>query len=208
MLNKREIITIALAALILAFAINLLQELASFIYIFFMVLIVLIINILSKKIASFYLDSEIEIKFWEVKRYWFKPSSYFKKPFPVGIFLPIITTFLTLGNFVWMASLIFDVRAKIYKAAKRHGLYSFSEMTESQIGLIATAGVLANLLFAVIGYLIGLPQFARLNIYLAFFNMIPLADLDGNKIFFGNIVLWSFLAAITLIALGYAFLLV
>jgi hypothetical protein len=38
--------------------------------------------------------------------------------------------------------------------------------------------------------------------------MLPIADLDGNKIFFGSIVIWSFLAVLVLIGLGYIFLLV
>jgi len=40
-------------------------------------------------------------------------------------------------------------------------------------------------------------------VYYAFFNILPLSDLDGNKIFFGNLVLWSFIAALVLIGMGY-----
>ena len=65
-----------------------------------------------------------------------------------------------------------------------------------------------DICFAVLGYLVGFTEFARLNIFLAFFSMIPISDLDGNKIFFGSQIMWSFLAAITLIGLGYAFFLI
>ena len=208
MLNKKEIISILVIALILAFTISLIETTKIFFYSLVAIFFVIAINIFSKKVASFYLDSEIEIKLWEIKRYGFKPHKYFKKPFPAGAFLPIIVTALSAGYLNWFASLIFDVKPKIYRAAKRHGLYSFSEMTELHIGLIAAAGVSANLIFAVIGYLIGFPLFTKLNIYYAFFNLLPLSDLDGNKIFFGSLVLWSFLAAIVLVALGYAFLIV
>ena len=143
-----------------------------------------------------------------MERYGFKAHHYFKRPFPIGIFLPIIVSLVSAGRLFWMAAMTFDVKPKIYRAAKRHGLYSFSEMTEFHIGLIAAAGVLINLLAAVIGYFLGFSEFARLNIYFAFFNMLPISDLDGNKIFFGNIVLWSFLAIIVLIGLGYAFFLI
>ena len=47
-----------------------------------------------------------------------------------------------------------------------------------------------------------------INFWFAFFNMLPISELDGNKIFFGSIVFWSFLAILTLIGLGYAFLLI
>lgn len=203
MLNKKEIIAIVVITIVLGFAISLIKSLEIFLYTLLAVFFVLMINIFAKKIASFYLDSEIEIKLWEIKRYGFKAHRYFKKPFQAGIFLPIISSVLSFGYLTWMACLTFDVKPKIYRAAKRHKLYSFSEMTEHHLGLIAAAGILANLVFALIGYLIGFTDFAKINIYFAFFNMLPISDLDGNKIFFGNLVLWSFLAAIVLIGLFY-----
>ncbi len=201
MLNKKEIIVMGIITLILAFTISLVKSLEIFLYALLGVFLVLIINILAKKVASFYLDSEIEIKLWEIKRYGFKAHKYFKKPFPAGAFLPIIITAFSFGYINWMASLIFDVKPKIYRAAKRYGLYSFSEMTEYHLALIAAAGILANLILAAAGYFIGFTTFTKLNIYYVFFNMLPISDLDGNKIFFGSIVLWSFLASLTLIGL-------
>ncbi|MAH03893.1 hypothetical protein CMI39_03865 [Candidatus Pacearchaeota archaeon] len=208
MLNKKEITAILIVTLVLAFTISLIETWNIFLYSLISIFLIILINIIAKKVASFYLDSEIEIKLWEIKRYGFKPKRYFKNPFPAGIFFPIIFLVLSLGSLKWMASLIFDVKPKTYRAAKRHGLYNFSEMTEDHIGLIASAGILVNLIFGLIGYLINFPEFAKLNIYYAFFNMLPISDLDGNKIFFGNIVIWSFLAVLILIGLGYIFLLV
>lgn len=201
MLNKKETLLIILTTLILAFTISLVKSWEIFGYTLIAVFLIIILNILAKKITSFYLDSDIEIDLWEIKRYGFKAHSYFKKPFPAGAFFPIITTAFSFGYITWMASLVFDIKPKIYRAAKRHGLYSFSEMTEYHLGLIAAAGIFTNLVFAIIGYLINFPEFSRLNIYYAFFNMIPISDLDGNKIFFGSKILWSFLASITLIGL-------
>ncbi len=208
MLNRKEIISIIITALILASVVSLVKTINLFAYTLLAVFCIIIINIIPKKVMSFYLDSEIELKLWEIERYGFKPSKYLKKPFPAGAFLPIITTAFSFGYINWLASLVFDVKAKIYKAAKRHGLYTFSEMTEYHIAIIAAAGIFANLIFAVVGYLIGFSIFAKLNIYYALYNMIPLSDLDGNKIFFGSIVLWSFLAALTLIGLLFVILVV
>lgn len=206
MLNKNEIIAIAIVTLILAFTISLMETLEIFLYALLAVFLVLIINIIAKKIAGFCLDSEIEIKLWEIKRFGFRTHWHLKRPFPAGAFFPIISKIFLfpIHSFIWMASLVFNVKPKIYRAAKRHGLYSFSEITEHHLGIIASAGIIANLIFAIIGYFIGFTDFARLNIYYAFFNMLPLSDLDGNKIFFGNIILWSFLASIVLIGLFYA----
>jgi Zn-dependent protease len=208
MLDKKEIIAVIISTIILGFGLSLYKRFEIILYPFLSIFLVLAINILAKKITSFYLDSEIKVKIWEIQRYGFKPKSYFKKPFPAGAVLPLIFSVISLGYITWLAPLVFDVRAKMSRAAKRHGLYTFSEMTEYQIGIIAATGILANLIFAVIGYFLAIPEFARLNIYFAAFNMIPLSNLDGNKIFFGNLVLWNFIASITLIALGYAILLI
>ena len=210
MLTKKEIIAILVATIILAFSINLITSISSFLYTLLAVFVLILVNLIAKKITSFHLDSEIETSLWEIKRYGVKAHHRFKKPFPLGSFLPILSKLILfpINSFVWMASLVFDVKAKTYRSAKRHGLYKFSEMTEDHIGYIAAAGIGANLALAIIGYLIGFPLFAKLNIYYAFFNMIPISNLDGNKIFFGNLVLWVFLAVITLIGLGYALFLV
>ena len=165
MLDKREIGTFAVIVLVLAITISFLKSAEIFLNILLAIFIIFFLNIAAKKIAAYYLDSEIEIKPWQMQRYGFKKSSYFKKPIPIGIILPIIISVLSLGRLLWMAAIVFEVKPKVYRAAKRHGLYSFSEMTEAHIGLIAAAGIFANLLFAVIGYLIGYTDFARLNVF-------------------------------------------
>jgi hypothetical protein len=208
MLNSKEIAWIIVISLVLAFTISLMKSLEHFLYILAIVFLVILVNIIAKKITAFVLDSEIEIKLWEIKRWGVKPHYHLKKSFPAGIFLPLVVTGLSFGLLPWMACLVFETKGKVYRAARRWGLYKFSEMTEHHIGLIAGWGVLANLFLAAMGYLVGFPEFARLNVYFAFFNIIPISNLDGNKIFFGSLIFWSFLAILTLIALGYAFFLI
>ncbi|MBU2504094.1 MAG: hypothetical protein KJ879_03540, partial [Nanoarchaeota archaeon] len=160
MINRNEIISILAVIVSIAVSFTLFKSFAAFPKILLAVFLVVLINVLAKKVASFYLESEIEFSPWTIQRYGFKPGYYFKRPFHAGVIFPLITALVSLGNFVWMASLIFEVKPKVYRAAKRHGLYSYSEMTEHHIGLIAAAGVVANLLFAVVGYLIGFPEFS------------------------------------------------
>lgn len=107
-----------------------------------------------------------------------------------------------------MASLVFDVKPRVYRSAKRFGLYTFSDVTEYHLGLIAASGIALNLILAVVGYFLGFALFARLNIYFAFFNILPIADLDGSKILFGSKILWSFLASLVLIGMLFAILIV
>lgn len=204
MFTKKEIIIILVATVILAFSANFLSGgLIPFLWTLLAVFVVLLVNILAKKISSFYFEAETEVKFWEWEAIGIRKRRHFKRPFAVGAFMPLLAKLflLPIQSFTWMASLVFDVKPKSYRAARRHGLYTFSEMTENHIAYIAAAGIFANLAFAVIGYLLGFTEFSRLNIYYALFNMLPISSLDGNKIFFGSLILWSFLAALVVVGL-------
>ena len=210
MFNKKEITIILITTIVLAFGITLIQDLNLFLYTLLGMFIIILINSIAKKITAFYLDSKIEIKLWEFRQLGFNPTKRFKKAFPAGLIIPIISRVILFpfNGFLWMASLVFDTKAKSYRAAKRHGIYSFSEMTEDHIGFIAAAGILTNLLFIIIFYMIGYPFLSKISAWYILFNMIPISNLDGNKIFFGNITFWSFLATLVLIAFGYSLWLV
>jgi hypothetical protein len=213
MFNKKELRDLLLVALVISLVITLSTTIGNFgkilLYSFLGILIVLFINSIGKKIMAYHYESGIEIKLWEFQRYGLKPWMHLAKPFPLGLILPILFSALTLGHFYWMGTLVFDASGKIYKAARRHGLYKFSEITENQIGNIAIAGILANLFMAFVFYLINQPTLSRLSIYYASFQIIPLGNLDGSKIFFGNgIVKWGAIVALCIIGLGYAFLLI
>lgn len=208
MINLKEIVSILLVSLILGFIVSLFSSINAFLYISLIILIIILINVFTKKISSYYLDSEINIHVWEIQRYGFHPKNYFKKPILMGAIFPIVLKFISAGLINWFAVLSFEVKPKIYRTAKRYGTYAFSEMTEYHIGLIAVWGILANLVMAILGYLLGIPEFTRLSIYYVAFNLIPFADLDGNKIFFGSRIWWIFLAIVTLIGIGYTFILV
>jgi len=210
MFNKKEIGIILIVSVFLAFAITLVKSTNYFLYALLGVFIAILANALAKKVAGYFFESDIEIKLWEFKRYGYTRKQKFKRPFPAGLIIPLFSKIVLwpLNGFVWMASLVFDVKPKPWRVAKRHGYYSFSEMTEDHIGYIAAFGVIINLILAVIGYFIGFPLFSKINIWMAFFNMIPISDLDGNKIFFGNLTLWNVLAILTLLGMTYAFFLV
>jgi hypothetical protein len=209
MLNKKEIAIIALVIVIISLSVslsvNIIQEWKTTLLTLLAVSIVVLFNIATKKFIAYNLDSEIEMRVWEIGKY--KSN---KKPFAIGAFLPLISKIVLFPfkSFVWMASLVFDVKPKTYRATKRFGLYTFSEVTEYHLGLIAAAGVLMNIFISVIAYFAGFELLARLSMYYAFFNIIPLSDLDGNKIFFGSKIMWSFLASLVLIGMLFAIFLV
>lgn len=210
MLTKKEILIISLTIIIFSLlstiSISLFENWKNFLFALISFSIIILGNIFAKKIMAFQLDSEIEMQIWETGKHTLFPRRKRSRSFPSGIILPIITKiiFFPFTAFFWMAAFVFDVHPRIFRGAKRHGLYTFSEITEYHIGIIAASGIIINIIFSIIGYLLGFPLFSRLNIYYAFFNMLPISELDGNKIFFGSKIMWSFIASLILIGMLFA----
>jgi hypothetical protein len=201
MFNKKEVLIIIPTIVILAFVIALTDLKNLFFTALIYISIIILLNIFAKKAIGYYLETDVEIRAWEMKRYWFRKHDYFKKPIPIGLFLPIILKVISVGFLNWTASLSYEIKAKIYRTAKRHGLYAFTDITEAQIGVIAAVALGVNLIAALIGYLIGFPDFAKLSLGFVFFNLIPFSDLDGNRIFFGSVALWVFMIAVTALSI-------
>ncbi|MCK5603925.1 hypothetical protein KAR91_18705 [Candidatus Pacearchaeota archaeon] len=212
MFDKKEMVAIGLSSVFLAFALSLGYFLSAatgliedfnyfgfFLVTLAIVFLILLINSLAKKIAAYFFDSDLKIRLWEVKRWGYKPGHYFRAPLSAGIMMPLITSFVSLGYFVWLTPLVFDAEPGKHRVAKRHGSKTFYYMNESHIGLIAAFGLLANIFFAYIGNLVGFPEFASLSLFFIMFNILPLSDLDGTKIFFGSKVLWFIMLVISLI---------
>ncbi|NPE27209.1 hypothetical protein HNV12_04375 [Methanococcoides sp. SA1] len=165
-------------------------------------LIILTINILAKKIAAYHFETDITTKFWTWYQFGFRKDMHFKTPIPM-VWLPLILTLFTKGFFFWLGILEFDVKAKPERAAKRHGLYRFTEITEWHMAWIAVWGIIANFVLAIFGYIAGFELFAKLSIYFIAWSIIPIGRLDGSKIFFTSRALWATIFTITLIILGW-----
>jgi hypothetical protein len=172
-------------------------------------IIIILVSVLSKKIAAFYLEADVEHSIWMMKNFGFIPSLKLKKPVPMGLIAPLIVSVFSLGLIKIMTLLTYEARALKHRAAKRHGFYSFTEMTEWHHALIGTAGILAVLALAAISYFIpgtNLEYLSKIAAYYAFWNILPISKLDGSQIFFGSRILWATLAAITAIFASFALL--
>ncbi len=164
--------------------------------------IIIAISISAKKAASYSLDSNVEHEIWEMSRFGFGKRDYLKKPIPAGIIFPSVLTIISLGLVKFMPILTYETRALKYRAVKRFGFYSFTEVTDWHHALIGAAGILSVLAIAFITYLIpasNLEYLAKISAYYAFWNLIPISKLDGAQIFFGSRILWTVLATITAI---------
>ncbi len=166
--------------------------------------IIISVAVFSKKFAAYLLDSDVEHEIWHISTYGFKKSNKLKKPFPAGIFFPLIISAITLGQIKLSAFLTYEARASKYRASKRFGFYSYKEMTDWHNAVIGSASTFFLLLLAALVYFspnVNLEFLAKMSIYYAFWNILPISKLDGTQIFFGSRVLWSILFTVTLIAL-------
>jgi len=170
--------------------------------------IIFFVNIGAKKLAALYFQADIETKIWQIQRWGLYERSHLKYPIPMGIILPFLISIISLGSLFWLASIQTEITAKKEKVVKRHDYYSFSEMTEFQIGVIPAMGIIACFLLAIIAYFAGFGELSKLAIFFACFNMLPIGQLDGTKIFFGSVIWWFILAVICVIGLAYALFLV
>ena len=204
--NIKEILTIILAAIILALTVAF-SDRTLFNTAAISFLIILTINVLTKKSVGYYLETKVRTKFWSVYQYWFRTDMHFKKPLPM-LWLPLIITLFTRGFFLWLGVLQFDVEAKTERVSRRHGLYRFTEVTEWHMAWIVVWALVANLIAAIIGYIAGFELFTKLSIYFIAWSVIPLSSLDGSKIFFSSRALWVVVFTIAIIILAWALIII
>lgn len=204
--NAKEILTIILASLVLALTIAF-KNRTLFYTASISFLIILIVNILTKKSIGYYLETKVKTKFWSIYQYGFRKDMHFKKPLPM-IWLPLIITLFTRGFFLWLGILEFDIEAKTERVSRRHGLYRFTEVTEWHMAWITVWALIANLIVAIIGYIAGFELFTKLSIYFIAWSTIPLPGLDGSKIFFSSRILWAITFAIAIITLAWALIII
>ena len=169
---------------------------------------IIVLSISSKKIIGRWLDAEVEHKILSWWRFGIKPHWHIKGKVPIGVILPIFVTAISIGTIQLMTILSYEPTALKRRAAKRHGYYSFAEMTDWHNSLIGAAGIIIILALSLVSYFIpGLEPLARISAFYAFWNMLPLSKLDGAQIYFGSRILWYALAIITLVFTAYAILL-
>ena len=169
-------------------------------------IIITFTSIISKKIAAGFYNIKIEHKVWEFQRWGWYRRSHFKKPVQIGLILPFVLSILTLGIVRMFTFFQFEVE-NIHETRilKQKGLKRKEEINESDIAFTAAWGFLSLIILAIIGILPGIsnifPELSKYAIYFGFWNLIPLSKLDGNKVFFGSILTWTFLAIVYVIAL-------
>ena len=210
MFEKKEFIPVGLAiilmTLIIAFS-NKAQGLVLDRIIIGLVIsvIIILVSLVAKKITAHNIDTKITHKIWEWQRYGFGKGSYLKKPVPMGILLPLLLTFISVGVIKFFTFLEFESQAMPAKAVKKYGRFRFSNINEWDDALVGFYGLIAVLALAIISSFISNSWFpfrelSKYAFIYAICNIIPLSSLDGTKIFFGSKPLYITSLVLTLIS--------
>jgi len=191
MFNKKEVISILIAGLVLGYILSF-KTLTwmSWLIMACLALIVLFIHHLGQKFTALFYDCSTESSLWTVRQYSFKKSGHFRFDFPMWAALPIFLVWLTsiaASPLKWLAITTFEAAPLPSRVHRK-----YAELTDWDLALIAAGGLFFNAVLAIISQLLGWNSFAMLNIYFIIFNLIPFSNLDGGKIFFGSVMLWIF----------------
>lgn len=188
MMERREIGDLIISALVLAFAFSMMfsgmrvhRILALFPASLITVSVGFLIHELAHKFTAQRFGCLAEYQMW-----------------PHGLMLAILFSFF---GFVFAAPGAVMIRPRVDPWGFRVGL------SRREIGLISLAGPLSNIILAS-AFLLLYPTFlaqmflrgARINAFLALFNLFPIPPLDGAKVFFWSKSVWVgvFLPAIVL----------
>jgi hypothetical protein len=165
-------------------------EPADLLLMFAFSLVMLFIYVAGQKIAAWYYNCDIKIKFLSFRQYWFRDTYRFKWPFPLWLVLPVLLFLITAGKFKWLAIMGFDIEAKKGRIRKR-----FSNIDDVDVAKIVVAGPAASLIFALILKVVGLASLAIYPALLAFLTCIPIGS--GFKILAGSRNLTVFFLVLT-----------
>ncbi|MEM4244740.1 MAG: hypothetical protein QXR60_00855 [Candidatus Nanoarchaeia archaeon] len=157
---------------------------------------VLLAYALAQKLVANHYGCSAEFSLWTVQRYGFRPYAKFKRPFPIGVLIGFIVAVLSQGKFFFadMASVNF-----MEQRQRRIGR-KYLNVTASEIAKIALAGVFAALLIALLASILNLgKELVLVASLFAVYQMLPLPNLDGIKIFFGSLPMFAFSAAFVLL---------
>ncbi len=197
----KEIVIIILVALILSISYLYpeIQNLEKFILLFGGFLLVIITNVVVKKIVAYRLEAKAKTKFWSMYHFGFAEKKHFKNSIPMLWISPLLSL-ISRGAMVWMPLLEFEITPRTERIAKRHELYRFAQMTEWHIALIVFWGIISNVILCLLLNFVGFPQIAKISLYYAIWSIIPLSNLDGSKLLFGSKKLWLTTGIIILLA--------
>jgi hypothetical protein len=122
----------------------------------------------------------------------------------MGLILPFFFSIISLGIIKPFMLLQFNaenIMKKRIQRARGEGMYRRTEINESDLGFTSAWGFWALILLAIIGYFLKQPELTKYSIYYGIWNLLPLGQLDGMKLFFGSLINWILLVIVYIVSL-------
>lgn len=194
---KDELIAILLASVTLGYILSFKSiTAASWLAYAGIAALILLIHHFGYKISAILFDCSAETQLWSMRQFWFSKSSYFRRPFPLWLLFPLILIWISLGTIKWLAVITFNITPLPSRIK-----YRWRELTEWHIALVATGALIFNIVAALIAKAFGFDEFALLNLMFVLMSVLPIGQLDGTKIFFGSMLLWTFMFVLSIVML-------
>ena len=213
MFTKKESLAVFISVLLLSFVFGfddgtntfvLSNWLINILRIFLLVSVAILFRELVIKLFAKRHEAISEYKLWSVHQIWFNKK--LSRGLPFGIFIALIGAVVSTGRLFFTAIGVHDLRENTNPRVGR----KYQNLEYREEAQIISMGMLSNLFLAIVGLMIGhffnlnMSVFVGINFYIVLFNMIPISELDGAKIFFGSLLTYAFL----LVFLIAAFLLI
>jgi len=218
---KKEIKHILIAVLILTFVFGFNDRQSSFVFSYWiknlitvalMVTITILVHNLAHKLTAKRFGGKTEFRVWSMRRYGFARDAKLPlyldflrlkiipiKVFPLGPIIAVLAALFSKGRLYLPLVESFEIEQERHKRIGR----KFPNITEYEHSLIALAGPISNILFALILQTVNssgiFDFFITINVLYALVHLIPFSNLDGTKILFGTKYLYLFIALSTLI---------
>lgn len=122
----------------------------------------------------------------------------------MGLILPFFISIISLGIIkpFWLLQFNSEnLMKKRIQRARGEGYYRRTEINETDLAFTSAWGFWALILLAIIGFFLKQPELTKYSIYYGIWNLIPLGNLDGIKLFFGSIINWVLLVIVYVISL-------
>jgi hypothetical protein len=202
--TKKEAVWIIIAILIMGFIISFSLSPTYSLKVLLISAVIILTSIFTKKIAGEIFNIKVEHTVLEFRRWGYYKRSQLKKPIPMGLVLPFFLSIISLGIIKPFTLLQFNAK-NLYKKriqrARGESEYRRTEINESDLGFTAAWGFWALILLAIIGIFLKQPELTKYSVYYGIWNLIPLGNLDGTKLFFGSLINWILLMIVYIVAL-------
>ncbi|GEM_PF-1603834 len=204
MFTKKEIFALIFSLFILSFVFGfddgtkklvLNTWLFNFFKIFVLVTLAVFVRELAMKLHARTDDALVEYELWGIRRVWFTGNGLLHRPLYLGTLIAILMTLSSKGAFFFTAL----GNHKITERGSARVGRRLTRLNYSEEAQIISAGIFANIFLAILGIFLGrifhfnAQQFVNINFYLILFNLFPLSNLDGAKLFFGSLLGYIFM---------------